>query len=98
MHVPTPTPMRWRGRPPIRWPPTSPAAIACPRCSGSSRPSISNDLGAGHLVAEHGAVAGGDVDQLGDAPDHVVLELVVLVVGEHHLPHHADDLDLVLFG
>ena len=39
------------------------------------------------------AVAPVDADQLGDAPQRVVLELVQLAVGEDDLPHQADELD-----
>jgi len=51
---------------------------------------------AAHLVAQDGAVAAGDADQFGNAPDHVVLELVIAAIGKDHAPHHADDLDAVV--
>ena len=51
-----------------------------------------------HLAAQDRELALRHADQLGNAPYHVVLELVVLAIGIDHLPHHADDGDALFLG
>src|SRR5579883_248874 len=43
------------------------------------------------------AVAGGDAEQVGRAPDHIVLELADLAIGIDQLPHHLDNAQPPLF-
>src|SRR6185312_10681505 len=92
-----PRPMRMlRLRPRLR--PTHMASISI-AARTSRRHSAHSGRGSalGDFIAQHRALAGRDADQLGDAPDQIVLELMVLAVGKHYLPHHADDLDPLRF-
>src|ERR1700752_2834394 len=43
------------------------------------------------LMLEVDAVASGNAEQIGGAPQHIVLEFGDLAVREHHLPHHLDN-------
>src|ERR1700688_4774035 len=45
----------------------------------------------GDAVLEIDPVAGGYPEQVGGAPDHVILELADLTVGVDQLPHHLDN-------
>src|ERR1700732_1769677 len=48
-------------------------------------------LPGGDAVLEIDPVAGGYPEQVGGAPDHVILELADLTVGVDQLPHHLDN-------
>src|ERR1700759_713492 len=62
------------------------------------RASTATDSAAGvvpgrNLMLEFDAVARGDAEQVGGAPDHIVLELADRPIGIGDLPHHLHDLE-----
>src|SRR5690606_33492178 len=59
-----------------------------------SRPASGFALLTGLHAAAHGDPLGPlHVEQLGNAPDQVILDLMALAVGIDHLPENADELD-----
>src|ERR1700751_1239344 len=61
------------------------AARAISACAGRPR------LRLGDAMLEIDPVARRNAQQVGRAPDHVILELADIAVGIYQLPHHFDD-------
>src|SRR6476659_10510999 len=79
----------WSAQPPI-----------IPRRDGSTPDGAVLDLTTGAIcdrMLEVDPVALGDPEQVGRAPDDVILELGHLAIGIDQLPHHLDDALAALF-
>src|SRR5580700_2756727 len=63
------------------------------RISGVSVALHRRGLCAGNAVLEIDAVTRRHAEQVGGAPDYIVLELVDLAIGVHQFPHHFDNAE-----